>query len=81
MFYKKRLKNYSKGSDERTIEVTGRTACITLIIGVFIFLIEMSVKVMVTKHLYEITWEALLLLVMIVIFVIIYLLNKIPIRK
>jgi hypothetical protein len=81
MFYKKKLKNYAKGSDERTVEVGGRSASITLIIGVGIFLIEMLIKVLITKHLNEIIWEASLLLVMIVIFVIIHLLNKIPIKR
>lgn len=81
MFYKKKSKNYAKGNDERTVEVTGRAACITLIIGIGIFLTEMLVKLMITKDLGKITWEAVLLLVMIVIFVIIHLLNKIPIRK
>ena len=81
MFYKKKLKNYAKGGDERTVESTGRAAIITLIIGVGIFLIEMFVKLMITKDLKTIAWEAVLLLVMIVLFVIIHLLNKIPMKK
>ncbi|MBK1813127.1 DUF2178 domain-containing protein [Clostridium sp. YIM B02505] len=81
MFFKRKLKNYAKGSDERTIEVTGNAAIITLIVGLGIFLIEMLVKVKITKNLYSITWEASLLLLMIVIFVIIHLLNKIPMKK
>lgn len=81
MFYKEKLKNYAKGGDERTIESTGRSASITLIIGVGIFLIEMFIKFMITKDLNVITWEAVLLLVMVVLFVIVHLLNKIPIKK
>lgn len=42
MFYKKKLKNFTKGSDERTVEMTGRSASITLIIGVGIFLTDVS---------------------------------------
>jgi hypothetical protein len=76
MFYKKKLRNYAKGGDERTIESTGRAAIITLIIGVGIFLIEMIVKAIVTQDLNTISWEAALLLVMIV-----HLLNKIPMNK
>jgi len=81
MFYKKKLRNYAKGGDERTIESIGRSASITLIIGVGIFLIEMLVKLMITKDLNTITWEAVLLLVMIVLFVIVHLLNKIAMKK
>ena len=81
MLNKNKLKNYAKGSDERTVEMTGKSASITLIIGIGIFLTEMLVKLMLTKNLGEITWEAVLLLVMIFVFLIIHLLNKIPIRK
>ena len=81
MLNKNKLKNYAKGSDERTVEMTGKSASITLIIGIGIFLTEMLIKFMITKDLGKITWEALLLLVMMVLFVIIHLLNKIPIRK
>lgn len=81
MLNNKKLKNYAKGSDERTVEVTGRAAVRTLIIGIGIFLTEMSVKFIITKDLRKIAWEAVLLLVMIIIFVIISLLNKIPVRR
>lgn len=81
MINKKKLKNYAKGNDERTVEMTGRAASITLIIGVGIFLTEILVKFMITKDLSKVTWEAVLLLVMIVIFVIIHLLNKIPMKN
>ena len=80
MFYKNKFKNLAKGSDERTSEVTGKSASITLVIGLGIFLTEMLVKVMITKDLGKITWEAVLLLVMIAIFVLIHLLNKIPMK-
>lgn len=78
MSYKDKLKNYAKGSDERTVDVTGRAANITLIIGIGIFLIEMLVKLIITKSFLQITWEAALFILMIVIFIIIHLLNKIP---
>lgn len=81
MFYKTKLKNYSKGGDERIIDVTGSSAAITLIIGVGIFLIEMFVKLIITKDLSQIIWEGTLLIVMIIIFVVIHLLNKIPMKK
>jgi hypothetical protein len=81
MFYKNKLKNYSKGGDERTIEVTGRSASITLMVGVVIFLIEMLVKVIITKDLNSIIGEFTLFIVMIILFLLIHLLNKIPIRK
>lgn len=74
------LKNLAKGSDERTAEVTRKSASITLIIGLGVFLTEMLVKVMITKDLSKVTWKAILLLVMIVIFVFIHLLNKIPMK-
>lgn len=81
MFYEKNIKNHAKGGDERSIESTGRSASITLIIGVCIFLIEMLVKLMITKDWNAITWEAVLLLVMIVLYVIVHMLNKIPMEK
>lgn len=81
MFFNKKIRNYAKGSDERTVDTTGRAASITLIVGLGIFLTEMLVKVMITNDLGSIIWEAVFLLVMIVIFLLIHLLNKIPIRK
>ncbi|GFZ30095.1 hypothetical protein CSC2_06210 [Clostridium zeae] len=80
MNFKKKLKNYANGSDERTIDVVGSSSLITLIIGVVIFLVEMLVKFEITKDLHSITWEAVLFHIMIVVFVVIHLLNKIPIK-
>jgi hypothetical protein len=80
MNFKKKLKNYANGSDERTIDVVGSSSLITLIIGVVIFLVEMLVKFEITKDLHSITWEAGLFLIMVVVFVVIHLLNKIPIK-
>ncbi|GFP76364.1 hypothetical protein [Clostridium fungisolvens] len=79
MNFKKKLKNYATGSDERTIDVVGSSSLITLIIGVVIFLVEMLVKFEITKDLHSITWEAVLFIIMIVVFVVIHLLNKIRI--
>ncbi|WP_160680795.1 hypothetical protein [Clostridium sp. C8-1-8] len=80
MSFKTKLKNYAKGSDERTVEVTGASSLITLIAGLGIFLLEMLVKVLLTKNLHSITWEASLLLIMMVLFLIIHLLNKITMK-
>lgn len=81
MFYKNKLKNYAAGGDERSVELTGKSAIITLIAGVGIFLLEMFVKLMITKDLRTISWEAVLLLVMIILFATIHFLNKIPMKK
>ena len=81
MSFRKKMKNLTKTNDERTYKATGTSASITLIIGLGIFLIEMLVKVLVTNDLRSITWEAVLFLVMIVIFVIILLLNNKPMKK
>lgn len=81
MSYKNRLKNYAKGGDERTLVSTGRAASITLLIGVGIFFAEMIVKLMITHDWHAILWEAALFLIMVVLFVVIHLLNKIPMKK
>lgn len=77
----KKIKNYAKGGDERIMLSTGRSAIITLIIGFFIFIIEMVVKYFMTNNIKSIIWEASLLILMSILFGVIFLLNKIPIKK
>lgn len=81
MLHKNKISNYAKGGDERVIEVVGRSSFITLIIGIGIFFAEMIIKMLISKNLTSIIWEAVLLLFMIFLFIAIHLLNKIPMKK